>query len=175
MNDVPSHVRQTQVRDYSAHHSFLHVAELELELAKPGTNGSFNHALVALTMSALAVEALANAIGNRAVPDWEDFESCAPFAKLRLIAERMGLAYANDKEPWGTVRWLCRFRNRLAHAKPERITLTRIVTQEEHAQRSFLPPTSKLEVEITEQNARRAVAAVSNLKYMLCNKLSLSK
>ena len=169
MNTDTAMLHHTQERNYSAHNSFIHIALLEVELAKPGMVGEFNHALVALTLSALAVEAMANAMGDRIVPQWSDYESLSPQSKLRFLAERLGLKYASDEEPWGTIRWLCKLRNRLAHAKPEVVKKTALITQEEHDTRRFQAPASKLEEEITEPNARRAIAAVEAVKYALCD------
>ncbi|HEY2338158.1 MAG TPA: hypothetical protein VGI18_12395 [Burkholderiales bacterium] len=167
MSEEPGLLRQSQERHYSAHNTFIHIALTELELAKPGMVGEFSHALVAITLSALAVEGLANAIGDRVIPEWSDFESAAPFAKLRLLADHLGLPYTSTTEPWSTLKWLCRLRNRLAHPKPEHVKQQKTVTQQEHESRSFVPPQSKLESEITEQNARRAVKAVEAIKYAL--------
>jgi len=165
----PTLLQYSQERHYSAHNSFIHIALLELELAKPGTVGEFNHALVSITLSALAVEAMGNAIGYRIVSDWSDYDNLSPYAKLRFLAEHLGLEYATDKEPWGTLRWLCKLRNKLAHAQPETVKKTDLITQEQHASRGIEAPKSKLEEEITEYNSRRAINAVEQIKYSLCD------
>lgn len=165
----PTLLHYSQERHYSAHNSFIHIALLELELAKPGMVGEFNHALVSLTLSALAVEAMGNAIGDRVVLGWNDYDNLNPYAKLRFLAEHLGLEYAADKEPWGTLRWLCKLRNKLAHAQPETVKKTDLITQEQHEARGIDAPKSKLEEEITENNARRAINAVEQIKHSLCN------
>jgi hypothetical protein len=170
MNTAPR-LEQVRERYYSAHNTFLHVARLELGLAKPGMVGEFNHALTSIMMSALAIEAMANAMGERAVEEWTDFESSSPYAKLRLIAERYGLQYSAEAEPWSTVKWLCRLRNRFAHAKPEKIRETSEVSQSDFENRDIRPPQSKLEKEISEANARRAFEAVELMKHMICDVL----
>ncbi len=164
-------IEQVRERYYSAHNSFLHIATLELELAKPGMVGEFNHALTSIMMSALAVEAIANAIGERVLEDWTDFESSSPYAKLRLIAERYDLKPSAQTEPWSTVKWLCRLRNRLAHAKPERVRETSEVSQSDFENRDIRPPQSKLEREMSEENARRALDAVERMKHTICDVL----
>jgi hypothetical protein len=103
MSDKPILLRQSQERHFSAHNTFIHIAHKELELAKPGMVGEFNHTLVAITLSALAVESLANAIGDRVIPEWHDFESAAPYAKLRLLADHLGLllsGFAGSETGW---------------------------------------------------------------------------
>jgi hypothetical protein len=170
MTDAPR-LEQVRERYYSAHNTFLHIARLELELSRPGVIGEFNHALTSMMMSALAIEALANAAGERSMEDWTDFESSNPYAKLRLIAERYGVKHAPLSEPWSTVKWLCRLRNRLAHAKPEKVREVREVTQAEFAERDVQPPQSKMEAEVTEENARRALKAADEMKNMICDAL----
>lgn len=165
----PTLLQYSQERHYSAHNSFIHIALLELELAKPGMVGEFNHALVSLTLSALAIEAMGNAIGGRIISGWIDYDNLNPYAKLRFLAEHLGLEYTADKEPWGTLRWLCKLRNKLAHAQPETVKKVDLVTQEQHATRGPGAPKSKLEEEITEANARRAINAVEKIKHSLCD------
>jgi hypothetical protein len=164
-------IEQVRERYYSAHNTFLHIAALELEVAKQGVVGEFNHALTSIMMSALAIEAMANAIGERALDDWADFESSSPYAKVRLIAERYSLKASAQSEPWGTVKWLCRLRNRLAHAKPEKIRETTEVSQADCNNRDIRPPQSKLEKEISEENARRALEGVELMKHTICDVL----
>ena len=164
-------LKHLQQRTYSAHNTLLHIAQIELEGAKAGSVGEFNHAFIAITFAALAIEAMANAIGERVVPEWKDFESANPYAKVRLLAERLGVSYDSASEPWPTIKWLCRFRNLVAHAKPELVTREELLSQAQHENRSFSPPPSKLESHVTEQSAKRAVAAVESLKYLLCDKV----
>lgn len=163
--------KKVQERHFSAHHMLLHVAKLELDLAEKSESGRFNHCLVAITFSALAVEALGNAIGDRIVKDWKDFESLSPYAKLRLIAERLGLSYFPDKDPWPRIKQLGKFRNLIAHAKPELVIEEKIFSEAEYETQSIYAPPSKLEKEITVNNAKRSLEAVNAIKVMLCDKV----
>jgi hypothetical protein len=167
MNEQSIQLKHYQERYFSVHNAFIRIALHELELAKPGIVGEFDHALVSIVLSALAVEALGNAIGERVVAQWDDYQSLAPFAKLRLLAEKLGARFAANEEPWATLKWLCRLRNKLAHAKPELVRLEQTITQEQHEARRFDAPHSKLEAEVSESNARRAILAVETIKYML--------
>lgn len=74
--------RRVQERHYSAHHTLLRVARFELAKAERKEVGWFDSTFVALTFSALAIEALSNAIGDRIVPDWKDFETAAHLRKF---------------------------------------------------------------------------------------------
>lgn len=164
-------VKRTQERAFSAHHMLTHAAERALEAAERERKGSQFGYLSAMLFSALAMEALCNSIGQRIVEDWEDFSSCNPIAKLRLLAERLGIDYVKDKEPWSTARSLIKFRNALAHAKPELIVEEMIMTHEEHDKGAFDVPASKLERLVTRANAIRAVAEVEKIEHNLLKRL----
>jgi len=72
-------------RNFSAHHMLLGAARMAMEDSNKQRPGWFYSDLIAITFSALSIEALCNAFGNRFVPDWKDFESSSPIAKLRII------------------------------------------------------------------------------------------
>lgn len=163
--------RRVQQRHYSAHHTLLCVAEFELAKAEQKEADWFDSTFVALTFSALAIEALSNAIGDRIVPDWKDFETASPLAKVRLLAERLGLPYSSNDEPWRTICWLGKFRNLVAHPKPEAIRNDQFITEGDANKRSFDPPKSKLEHLVTVGNAKRAFEAVEKAKILLCDKI----
>lgn len=163
--------RRVQQRHYSAHHTLLRVARIELAKAERKEVGWFDSTFVALTFSALAIEALGNAIGNRIVPDWKDFETASPTAKIRLLAERLGLSYSSNNEPWRTICWLGKFRNLVAHPKPEPILDDQFITEGDADKRLIDPPKSKLEHQVTVGNAKRAFEAVEETKVLLCDKI----
>jgi hypothetical protein len=167
----PRKFRRTQERHFSAHHMLIRASQMSLELAEKQDPGWLNHVLPAITFSALAMEAMGNAFGDRLVPDWQDFESSNPFAKLRLVAQHLGVEFERTKEPWSTVRWLSRFRNAIAHPKPESLVEETLIDEEQFEERMFDSPESKLEREITLVNARRAVAAIALVKEVLCERM----
>ncbi len=160
-------------RDYSAHHTLLTIASIQLEIAKTQEAGWFNNALITITFSALALEALANAIGERLwqKEDWEDLETCNPTVKLRLIAEKLGVSYSTDQNPWKTIKWLIRFRNQIAHSKPEKITVRKRIGITKKQIHEVDCPESKLEQQITIENASQALKAVNDLKNLLCKEI----
>lgn len=164
--------RRVQERHFSAHHTMLRIARIELDRAKRKEPGWFDSIFVVLTFSALAIEAIANAVGQRVIEDWKDFESASPNAKVRLLAERLEIEYSQKGAPWDTIRWLGRFRNSVAHAKPEHVIHDQLTTGMEEHQRATDSPKSKLERDVTIANAKRALDAVNLLKLMYCEKVS---
>jgi len=171
MSESTKNYLRVEERYYSAHHTLLLIAEQSLKRAQEKQPGWFNDAFICITFSALAIEAMANAIGDRAIPDWSEFESASPTAKLRLLAEHLGLTYGKA-EPWSTIKWLAKFRNQVAHPKPELVTTEKIISESQRHERSGEPPDSKFERQITIENARRSFEAVYKAKRLLCAQLS---
>jgi len=85
-------VRVQKKRDFEPQHLLVQVAEVALEDAQKKIPGWKNQELVAITFSALALEALANSFGNKLVSRWNDFESSSPIAKLRIICSELGIS-----------------------------------------------------------------------------------
>jgi hypothetical protein len=168
MTDPIYTFKVTHARTYSAHHALQDIAARCADLSEKEEAGSFNNALVAITLSALSIEAMSNAIGDRIVPRWSDFESASPLAKVRLLAEHLQIEYIPDAEPWQSLQWLVKFRNRIAHAKPEKIVAESLV-KGTGVENFGDKPESKTEAEVTPANARRAVHAVQTTKHMLCD------
>lgn len=128
--------------------------------------------LIAMTFAALSIEALCNSIGDRIIEDWDkDFESASPNAKLRILAKRLDIRYDKDKDPWVGARELAKFRNLVAHAKPQLVIEEKEMNQEQYDRRLFEVPQSKLERLVTAANADRAVRTVEQLKDLLIKKL----
>lgn len=119
--------------------------------------------LTAITLSGLAVEAICNAVGERIVGDWKDFESANPNAKLRLLCERLQVPYDKNQEPWSTVRWLIRQRNAIAHAKPQLLEERHVWSRDEFDRLSKESPLSDLEKTLSLGNAKRALEAVKDV------------
>ncbi len=168
----PLRLSRKQVRTFSAHHMLLGAAHRAVEAAKASEVLRKNNCLVAITFAALSIEAMANVIGDRVLQDWKDLESASPTAKIRVIAEHLKISFERSNEPWATVLWLAQFRNRIAHPKPEQITVESKVTQEELDQSLWEYPPSRLEREITLGNAKRAVSGAYKLKEVLCEPMS---
>jgi hypothetical protein len=164
-------LRKTEERTFFAHHMLLHVAELEIQSAEASRLGEFNRCLTAMVMSALAVEALVNAVGYRVAEDWPAFESLKAHQKLDWLANRLALSRQEEKEPWSTLRYLGGFRDDIAHPKPEQVVTERFLPQAEIDRSAFDIPKSRLEKEITLGNARRCFSAVNSLKMLFTDAL----
>ena len=129
---------------------------------------------LAITLSALAIEAIDNAVGERAVHGWGDFESCNPTAKARIVCTCLHIEYDSSREPWDTLRWLSKFRNLVAHPKAETITESKVVSEREHKQgTNRAAPKLKLEKLVTLQSAENAIKAVDAALNLFCEKLSI--
>ena len=160
-------------RFYSAHHMLKRIAEDSLTKAETKEPGWFDYQFTAITLSSLTIEAFCNAVGEKVIQNWKDFESCSPIAKTRLLCEHLDITYDVSKEPWASIIWLSKIRNRIAHPKAEPITHNAVMTREEHKKQKFEnTPKSKLEKEITPDNAKKSVAAVNQMIDLFCEKLT---
>jgi hypothetical protein len=150
---------QKQKRFFSAHHMLLYATERAVEAAEKSAQHRESDLLVAFTMCALSVEAFANAAGELLFANWMDFESASTVAKLRLLAERLQLQFDRSSHPWKELLQLLQLRNKIVHAKPEKIVKTDHLTRKQQYIRGFRPPESGLEKRLTLGNAKNALEA----------------
>ena len=131
--------------------------------------------LAAVTLLALSVEALANTIGELIVPDFKDFESSSPKAKIRLICERAGVPFNRNETPLVEVIQLLRVRNQLAHPKYQPLRYESKAMPLKEAQshyRELGDVLHDIEKSLTPEMAYKALNAVINLEQMLRATLS---
>lgn len=160
-----------QSRQFSAHHLLIHAARRSYERAQKKEPGYDYEILTSMMFSALGIEALSNAVGERIVPDWNDFESARPLAKLRLLCSHLGIEFDRTKRPWSKVKDVVAFRNLVAHAKPQLVEETHRLTEREHASRQFLIPASRLEKMLTLGNAALYLETVIAIKDLLIERI----
>jgi hypothetical protein len=159
-------------RHFSAHNTLLGAASRYLQAAEQNERFCHDGDLVALVMTALALESLCNTAGELIIPDWKDFETSSPRAKTRLLCERLGITYDKQQEPFASLVWLMKFRNKIAHAKPEALLEEATVTQDQYnAVMAGHGPQSSLEKQISHDSARRALRAIEQFQEMLYEKL----
>jgi hypothetical protein len=172
-NNPIQKVRVLKKRKFTPHHILIGVAEMALEDAETNCPGYSYKELTAITFLALALEAIANAFGEKFVADWDDFEKSNPIAKLRIICAHLKVDADFKVEPWITAKWLVKVRNKIVHARPEMINFDKTMTKDESEKiRRELPP-SKLEKEINLKNARRAIKNVKQIQELFISKISL--
>lgn len=159
--------RKVEERTFFAHHMLLHAAELEIVEAEATERGRFNKCLAAMVMTALAVEGLANAVGSRVATDYPAFERLRPHKKIDFLVEKFQIPRDKAKDPWTTLQFLGRFRNDIAHPKPELVMKESVILEGGSTKTSFGTPLSALEREVTVGNTKRAFAAVHELKGLL--------
>lgn len=166
MNE-PQLFRKVEDRTFFAHHMLLHAAEIEIADAEASEVGRFNKCLAAMVLTALAVEGLVNAVGSRVAADYPAFERLRPLEKLDFLARALEIVRDEAKEPWTTLQFLGAFRSDIAHPKPELVVKESILPEAGLMKTAFDTPLSALEREITVGNAKRAYAAVRELKGLL--------
>ncbi len=163
-------IEVSQKRDFSLHHALLGAARVSLknsEKKDPGWGYSY---LICITMSALALEAIANAFGDKLVPNWKYYESSNPLAKFLTVANKIGIEVDFEVKPWSNVKWLYNLRNKIAHAKPMYIETNTTLSREEF-DTNFNLPESSLEKQFTKGNAKKAFETVEEVKHLLCDQI----
>lgn len=169
-------MRMQRERLFSAHHMMLNSAYMAVEAAENKKEGWLYPELIAITFSALAVEAMANAIGLATVDRWDEFESASPLAKIRIIGLHLHIDESRiSKQLRDDLCWLIGIRNTIAHAKPEPISSNRIIERRAFQSIKLEPPSSELELELTPGNARRAWKTAQDLLQMLCERVPPEK
>jgi hypothetical protein len=160
-------LRVTKNREYSAHPTLMRIARWALNEAKTKKVGSWDNTLVAITFSALALEALANAAGNIAAQDDSDFGPLDFAEKVKRLCSILTVRWDSNKEPWSTVIWLHKFRNKIAHPKPEFLFEEAIMNSKAYEATRHRWPKSSLEKLITVGNAQRSVDQVARVQAIL--------
>jgi DNA-directed RNA polymerase subunit L len=166
----PEQIRIRKERDFKPHHFLIYAARVGLEHAEEVTKEEKGisvwtpHELTAITFSAFALEAIGNSFGEKLVKRWKDFEYSSPIAKLRIVCAQLNIEPDFGGEPWATALWLVAFRNSIAHAKPRFIKTDEVVPASEYNfWHLHSDPQSEIEKQITLENARRAVKAISEI------------
>lgn len=170
-----SRVRVKIVRKFLPHRFLLNGVWHQLETAKEHKTGYFYDWLGAILLSALAIEAIGNTYGEALIKDWKDFEPASPIAKLRLVADECGVKPDFDKHPWETARRLIRFRNRIAHAKPQLLNVEDEHTDATYQKAAFTMPESDLEKMITDEFAIQGYDAIEKILEEFSKKIEPSK
>ncbi len=169
------HVTIHKERDAYPHHMLMNIASCALADGRAKHEGWRNELLVCITFSAFAMEAMANGFGMALIPNWEDFDKAPAIAKIRVISEKLGIEYEPAHPQWDAVTWMFGFRNRIAHARPQKAIKETVQRNREEYQRIMQePPMSKIEKEITLGNAERCYKSVSDIFDLWCHHLPMA-
>ena len=117
----------TANRYFSAHHMMIGAARAALSAAAVPQS-----ALVVIAMSAIAAEALANAVGQRIFAEWKDFDMLSPWGKYRLICRELRIPCTKGEGVWQNLNALLLLRNGIAHAKPEQVKSSTTMTVDQY-------------------------------------------
>ena len=99
------------------------IALNQLEQAKTEEDGHrFRWIIPSMAFSVFRVEALCNIYGGQLFPHWTHFESMSFIGKIAMISEFLSIEVNFSAEPWQTLDKMKRFRNDLAHAKPQKVS-----------------------------------------------------
>ena len=158
-----SHVRIKVARKFVPHLMLLAAAERALDAGRNKETGYWWDWLAAALYCALSVEAIGNTYGETLIARWQDFESASPIAKIRLVAEHCGVRPDFSGRPWSILPEMIRFRNRIAHARPERISVDKVFPKDEYEKHLYAKPESKLEQMVTQRFAEECYESIHEI------------
>lgn len=113
--------------EHFVHKELWKVVERQLEHAAANPTGSFYDNLAAITFASLFIEGYLNFVGQLLAPAfWKDerkhFSKVGFLGKLRKVLELADVHVDESARPFSTIRKLQRLRDRIVHARPEKIT-----------------------------------------------------
>lgn len=126
--------------------------------------------MAATTLLALSVEALVNTIGELIVPNFSDFESCSPKAKIRILYENAGENFVKDRPPVNDVLKLLKTRNDLAHPKFKVLRYESEKMELSEARRNYLEQGEllhEIEKAATPENCKRWLRSLLEMQQLL--------
>lgn len=156
-------VKVVRKRRFSLHHALIREARAAVKHAEEKLPGWGDRPLNAIILCGHAIEAICNAVGDRVVTDWKDFERNSPKTKVPLLCERLKVKYDKNREPWSTVCWLLEQRDAIAHAKPQQIRKEEVRSRDKYDRRLGDYPPSDLERQLTLANAKRSLTATKEV------------
>jgi hypothetical protein len=129
---APQTVRVTKTRDFRAHATIWHTSRCLLDAGKERAEGSFHQFLASLVFTAFALEAYLNWLGEKVFRHWEYMNRLSPLEKLQLLSDHLQIDLSLGSRPLQTVKALFKFRNSVAHAKPELLKEETVEVVNEH-------------------------------------------
>lgn len=161
-------IRTKTERKFLPHRLLLNAARHQFDEAAQSESGSTYNLLATVLLSALCIEAIGNTYGELLVHDWEkDFDNSSPRAKLRLVANECGVTPDFGIEPWQTAWLLIKFRNKIAHARPEDLKVHNEQPTGDHRKDFSMKLESDVEKMITPEFARKSLSAVNEILNLL--------
>lgn len=153
----PRKVRVTRGRDVRIHAELWHTSNCLLDAGQKQDEGSAHQFRASLVFRAFSLEALVNWLGQHLIPHWKYLERLKPREKLDLLCDLLHVKPDYGSRPWQIVNELFRFRNALAHGKPEALSHESLEEMDAFLDRragDFLR--TEWEQFCTEQNAAKA-------------------
>jgi hypothetical protein len=97
-----------------------HASHCVLKAAGAEPQGAAWQCLSSIVFTAFTLEAFVNHVGASIFSCWDELERLPPWAKLLLISEKLDVRFAGGSgaRPLQTISELLKFRNTMAHAKP---------------------------------------------------------
>ena len=128
--------------------------------------------IACMTLTALSIEAIANSFGAILVPNYSDFESSSPFAKIRIICEKLGIDVDPNIAPFNDLKRVLKVRNKLAHPKYKSLELTSDLMSVEDATKLYNDGDLLHEIEkaLNPELVEKSLASVMKIEQLILKK-----
>lgn len=110
-------------RTLFAHTELFFVAEDALARSKESSSRA--DLLTAMVMAAFAFEAYLNFAGETTLPYWKEIDRIPVRSKLNVLCQHVGYSPSFGERPYQSLLRLWQFRNSMAHARTETLSVTR--------------------------------------------------
>ena len=141
--------------------AFHYKEEIETSIREENNKGLTFKAMSCLIFSAFSLEANVNFIAYKIFDNWDDHERESLEEKLKLICDEIGVDFNKEKRPFQTVTLLVRFRNSLAHGKPDSVSVEKEFIGDLNKVEEFKYPLASWEEYCTSENAINAFKDVN--------------
>jgi hypothetical protein len=139
-------VRIERTREVHTYAELWHGSYVMLRIAKDFGKGQHWLHLSSIVLAAFTFEAYLNHVGERIDRTWKDNECLPVMEKFRHISALVGMpTYESGKRPLQTLRKVIEFRNEMAHARSETLTVSEIAAWETYVEKFNANPLTKWE------------------------------
>ncbi len=145
--------------------TMINASDFFLKNANSNENGSFLNCLASLVFAAFTLEAFTNSVGQTLYKCWgKNIEKRLSVSdKITLITEHLEIETDFSKMPWQDIKVLMRFRNQIAHPKPETLTDEGTIPHEEYEKKRITMIEADWEQFCTKENAEKKIKCVDDI------------
>lgn len=114
--------RVNRDREVNMFGELSHANHVILENSRRENDGCFHEFLSSILISAFKFEALLNHLGTKLLPYWSEMDYLRVENKMNVLCSHLEQIIDKGRRPFQTITELFRFRNAVAHGRPESLS-----------------------------------------------------